>query len=50
MEMPAAMRFITENNGKVDFKGYEKVQGLVALEDSTGIKLFTCSLHDGVLF
>jgi hypothetical protein len=30
------MRFITENNGTVDFKGFDKMQGLLALSDSTG--------------
>lgn len=33
--MSGAMKFITENNGTVDFKGYEKMQGLLALSDST---------------
>jgi hypothetical protein len=30
------VRFITENNGTVDFKGFDKMQGLLALSDSTG--------------
>jgi len=30
------MHFIAENNAKVDFKGYDKMQGLIALSDSTG--------------
>jgi len=30
------MYFIAENNAKVDFKGYDKMQGLIALSDSTG--------------
>jgi hypothetical protein len=36
------MKFITENNGTVDFKGYEKMQGLLALSDSTGTCAGTC--------
>jgi hypothetical protein len=40
--MSGAMKFITENNGTVDFKGYEKMQGLLVLSDSTGTCAGTC--------
>jgi hypothetical protein len=34
-------KFMTETNAVSEFKGFEKLQGLVALSDSTGTPLPT---------